>query len=291
MRIFCGGVRGSSTVADPAFAVFGGDTSCLLVEGRAGERIVIDVGSGIREVSRRLLGGRSADRSDAAPEILVLMTHWHLDHVVGLGTFAQLYDAEARLTFAAPTGRAGTVREALTKLIAAPYWPIALPDMAAQVSFVDLLTEPSVHHHGGLEIRCCAVPHPGGCTAYRIDERACGDSFVFATDMEWGTAGDERRGAFLDFCRRPKPAAVLIMDGQYRDHNIESYRGWGHSTLEEAAAVAGEVDAGRLFVTHHDPTLNDERLAAVEEALMRRCTNARLARQGQVIDMEEGNQA
>ena len=72
------GSRGSMACVDPALRDFGGDSSCYLV--RAGEEtIFLDAGSGML---------RAPAHYDRAP--LVLLSHLHLDHLIGLGLFPGL---------------------------------------------------------------------------------------------------------------------------------------------------------------------------------------------------------
>jgi len=52
-----------------------------------------------------------------------------------------------------------------------------------------------------------------------------------------------------------------------------------------AAALAREVSAGRMLVTHHDPEHDDQTLHARERALQADLPTAALARQGQEIDL------
>ena len=47
MRLFIGGMRGSRPCTGGAFEEFGGDTTSLLLVGARGERIVLDVGTGM----------------------------------------------------------------------------------------------------------------------------------------------------------------------------------------------------------------------------------------------------
>ena len=100
MKIFLGGVRGTTPRAAPRFTEFGGHTTCLLVTGAAGERLMLDAGSGVQEVNPLL---REAGRH----ELLVLMTHLHLDHIMGLPTLGPLYDGDWHVEIIADPGWAG----------------------------------------------------------------------------------------------------------------------------------------------------------------------------------------
>ncbi|MFO7655388.1 MAG: MBL fold metallo-hydrolase [Candidatus Krumholzibacteriia bacterium] len=284
MRILMAGTRGSAPVTAPAALPFGGDTTCLLVTGAGGERIVLDCGTGLPALAPRL--GR-------APELLVLLTHFHLDHLAGLGTFSPLYAAGARITFAGPRHGGVGVEQAVRGLLQPPYWPIAIDAMASTIAFRELAPEGTETplRHCGLEVRWTAVPHPGGCTAYRVDEPATGGAMVLATDLEWDGADPAQRQALVALCREPRPAQLLVHDGQYDADDYERVRGWGHAVAEDAVALAREAGVARLLITHHDPTHDAATLLAREQRLQTMQAGARpavaLARQGEEIMLEE----
>lgn len=280
MRMILGGVRGSAPVTRQTFLTYGGDTTSLLIVGAAGERLLLDGGTGLRNLLPHL----------GAEALLLLLTHYHLDHLLGLPNFAPLYARGRRIEIAAPPREGVTAADALGRLLAAPFWPVPLAEMGADVRFTDLPATPPAAgwRHGGLEIRWCGVPHRHGCHAYRIDEPASGAALVFATDLEWRAASAAEREALLRLCREPSPGALLIMDGQFCAANQAAFRGWGHSTWEEAVALARQAGVGRLLVTHHAPGSDDARLAEVEQAVTAAWSGAQLARQGMIIEVEGG---
>jgi ribonuclease BN (tRNA processing enzyme) len=278
MRVHFAGTRGSAPVTRPDRSVFGGDTTCLLVTGASGEQVVLDCGSGLANLAPHL---------GAAPKLTILLTHFHLDHLVGLMAFPPLYDPASRLLVAAPPAGGVGVGEALRGLFRAPYWPVDLDRSGAGLHFTDLPTASNSEtmRVGGLAIRWTPLPHPGGCTAYRLDEATTGASLVLATDAEWDGAPEEQRRSFLRLCREPSPCGLLVCDGQYDDDVAGTRRGWGHSSVSTAVALAREAGCERLFLTHHDPGDDDTILAAREAALLEALPGAALARQGQELDL------
>lgn len=275
MRILIGGARGSTPRAAAEFTEYGGHTTCVLVEGEAGERLLLDVGSGVHETVPRL--------GDA--ELLVLMTHLHLDHVMGITGLVPLYEPGRRVRFAAVRYGDTTLRAALDRIHSPPLWPLTLDDCAAELSFEDLdrsLLDADGPHlrHGGLEIRGAPVPHPDGCTAWRVDEPATGAAFVLATDVEWSLAGAAVRERLRTLCA---DADLLLMDGHFTAEELPVHAGWGHSSPDECLELARAARVGRLLVGHHAPANADARLADRERALRARWEGAALARQGQEI--------
>ncbi len=279
MRVLIAGTRGTAPLTGPAAEPFGGDTTCVLVTGVGGEQVILDCGTGLPTLTSRLGPG---------PQALVLVTHYHLDHLAGLGTFAALYDPAARLTFAAPPLGGVSVAQAVRGLLSPPYWPLDVDKMAADISFRDLPPgDGQPLAQGGLAVRWTAVPHPGGCTAYRIDEPATGAAVVFATDVEWSDAPAAARERFVAFCREPRPADLLLHDGQFDAPGYAARRGWGHATADDAVQLAKAAGVQHLLITHHDPGHDGATLAARERRVRALWPRAALARQGQQIILGE----
>jgi phosphoribosyl 1,2-cyclic phosphodiesterase len=271
MWIRFAGVRGSWPRTAPRFARYGGDTTCLQVTPRDGPPVFVDAGTGITAAAELLPrpGG----------DLLLLLTHTHHDHLQGFPSLGPLYEPDWRLTVAAPDFV--PAEAAVRKLMEPPLWPLALDSLRSTVSFRRL---PTVFAWGSLAIRHLAVPHPGGGAAYRLDESG-GGSLVFATDIEWGAWDDAGHAAFARFCREPRLADLLVMDGQFTDDELPARRGWGHSSLGDCVAAARAGGVGRLLTTHHSPDRDDAAMAAVETALADLLEGAAAARQGQELEL------
>lgn len=278
MQIVLGGVRGSLPLAQPGFARYGGATTCALADNGAGGRVVFDAGSGLRTLQPLL--------SRPSPELppLLLFTHYHLDHLIGLPPFVPLYDPAWRVVIAAPPREGVTAEQALRRLTAPPFWPAPF---RARCEYVVLpeACGPEPFRHGPFDVRWCAVHHANGCHAYRIDERASGASLVFATDLEWGASSEQERAALLKLCSEPGPADVLIMEGH---DDTEGHAGWGHSTWQEAVQVARQTGARRLVITHLAPDDGDAVLAERDRRIGAALPGARLGRQGMRIAWKKG---
>lgn len=266
-------------MAQPQYMKYGGETTSILVEGDGGERILLDAGTGVRKLGQRL------ETQEPSGPVLLLLTHYHLDHVAGLPSLGPLYRSGFEVQVASPPHEGRTARDVVSQLMAQPFWPVRLDDLRAKVEFLPWKDEASASPFllGGLEVRWCPVHHPGGCTAYRIDEPATGRSFVFATDIEWSPSTPAERDAFLHLCGEPRPPSLLVFDGQFALENYGGFVGWGHSAWEDAVEVARAAKAGLLLVTHHAPQSDDEHLDRVDNEVGRALNAAKLARDGMEI--------
>ena len=90
MRITIWGCRGSLATPGPGTLKFGGNTSCVTAELADGTLIVFDAGTGIRNLGMHLIGRGPL-------EIHLCLSHFHLDHVEGIGFFAPIFDARTKL--------------------------------------------------------------------------------------------------------------------------------------------------------------------------------------------------
>lgn len=281
MKVTLFGVRGTSPVTEPGFAVYGGETTSVLIEGRGGEKIAIDAGTGMRILGNRL-NGSSPDGS-----LLLLMTHYHLDHVMGLPSFSLLYEKGWKVAVTAPKKGGLAAEEVMPKILDKPFWPLQIENLEAMVAFSTLegVSSEEPLKVGELEVRWAPLHHPGGSTAYRIDGPSPGESFLFATDVEWGESSPEEKTAFKRLAAEGGPPGLLVFDGQFAVDNYEKYKGWGHSAWEEAVEVARESGARRLLVTHHSPRSDDRRLETVDSGVKERMEGATLARGGMEIEL------
>src|ERR671936_1879857 len=112
MRVQLWGVRGSIPAPGPLAAGFGGNTSCVQVSAADGAELILDAGTGIRELGASLSG--------SSRRLHVLLTHLHLDHIQGLMFFAPFFDPEAEVTVWGPPAAGRSLRERLARYISSP---------------------------------------------------------------------------------------------------------------------------------------------------------------------------
>jgi phosphoribosyl 1,2-cyclic phosphodiesterase len=250
------GTRGGIAVSGHSTVRHGGDTACI--ELRCGPHLLIlDAGTGLRALGMVLAATGEPVTAD------LLLSHTHLDHIMGLGFFAPLYSPTTTIRLHAGHLPADDLRRAVHAVLTAPLAPDllgaarALLDIKAFTAGQDLALQP------GLTVQTAPLYHPGGSTGYRISWN--GRSVVYVTDTEHdpGRADPHVLGLI-------RGASLMIYDTNYTDEEFSSLRGRGHSTWQEAVRLADAAQVAKLVLFHHDSGRNDDdldRIAAAATAL------------------------
>jgi phosphoribosyl 1,2-cyclic phosphodiesterase/CRP-like cAMP-binding protein/CheY-like chemotaxis protein len=267
MRVHFWGTRGSVPAPGPATTRFGGNTSCVEVVAADGTCVVLDCGTGARELGLSLLAA-------GLPEIHILLTHTHWDHIQGFPFFAPAYLPGTILNVYATPGLESTLEEALSGQMQHTYFPVRLSELRAQIAVHEV--GEGTFRISGITIHTQYLNHTAPCLGYRLE--AGGVSIVYATDHEpfWWEGpkaapaerllhpGDRRHIEWL------AGADLVIHDGQFTDAEYPAKRNWGHSSVEYATDLAILAGVKRLVLFHHDPTRTDRMVARLAQRMLRR---------------------
>ncbi len=244
------GCRGSIPTPGPQSQVFGGDTSCYEVIAPDGRALVVDCGSGLRRLGDAIMADGRSGRLE------VLLSHTHIDHLIGLGYFVPLIvgRVDMRLWSADPPGQ---VQDALCRLFAPPLWPLRIPG-DVKLPIVSLPDEGT--EIAGMRVDPFALNHPGGCTGFRI--AIGGRVIVTVTDHEHGDPVID-----AGVRRMVEDADLMIYDAPFSEAFYPQKRGWGHSNWEEGLRLATAARVRHTLIVHHAPPACDRDLAAAEVGL------------------------
>jgi phosphoribosyl 1,2-cyclic phosphodiesterase len=276
VRVKLWGVRGSIPVAGSDAARYGGNTSCVSVSTGDGCELILDAGSGIRE-----LGGALAGRCH---RVDILLTHLHLDHIQGLVFFAPMFDPSVEVTVWGPPAAGQGLRERLARFISNPIFPVEIRDLPARVTFRSVPEGP--WRIGEIEVSTGFVAHRGLTLGYRVE--ADGASLCYLPDHEPGLGQDLRRAdpGWISGHSLARDASLLIHDCQYTDAEYPEHCGFGHSRLSDALEFARRAGADRTLLFHHDPGHDDAALDAIgEQAGAEDDAEFEMAREGREIEL------
>src|ERR671931_521568 len=228
MRIKVWGARGSVPSPGPETVRYGGNTSCVQVTLDDGTILVLDAGTGIRNLGIALAG--------RAQKLHVLLTHLHLDHIQGLMFFAPAFKPQCEIVIWGPAAPEIPLEDRIARYISAPLSPVEVRELPCTVSFRDCPeTEWEI---GSATLKAASVTHRGPTLGYRITE---GDtSLCYIPDHEPGL-GVDLEGDDPDWIsgfELARGATLLMHDCQYTDAEYDSPLGWGHSSLSHAVTFA-----------------------------------------------------
>lgn len=265
-KIVIRGSRGTTPVAGPAFAVHGGNTAC--VEIPCGRRtVILDGGTGIIPL------GQDLSALDA-PEIDILLSHAHYDHVGGLPFFAPFFRTSARVTlwFAGCDG-AASGRDVLDGLIRLPFLPFTLDDVRCDLRFGTLPQEGEVRLGDDVRVETARLNHPGGNTGLAVVRE--GRRLVYASDFEHDDGPCD--AALVGFLAG---ADVALLDCTYLPEEYPAFRGFGHAHWMRCAEIAEAAGVRRWGAFHHGYTRSDADLAAMGRQIATRAPDAFVAADG-----------
>jgi ribonuclease BN (tRNA processing enzyme) len=80
-------------------------------------------------------------------------------------------------------------------------------------------------------------------------------------------------------------ADVMVYDSAYTDEEYPKFKGWGHSTWQEALKVANAANVKNTFLFHHDPSHNDDRMDQIAKEVASLNPSARPAVEGEEIEI------
>jgi len=198
-----------------------GNTICTLVRTRDFD-LLLDAGNGLAKADQYGVGA-------GGRPVHLFLSHFHLDHVVGLHTLAKFSFARG-LTICGPAGS----REILGTLVAQPF-TLPLADLPYPTVVRELPVE-----QGALSFPVTALPlrHASLTLGFRLEL----DGLIVTYCPDTGYCANAVTLA--------RQADLLIAECAYR--RGQGSEDWPHLNPETAAQIAREAGAKRLALTHFD---------------------------------------
>ncbi|MDR2549498.1 MAG: MBL fold metallo-hydrolase [Desulfobulbus sp.] len=298
------GVRGSIPCPGPRTMKYGGNTACIELRfPEVNRHIIIDAGSGIRELANYMLA-HDLPKGPISTEIYLSHTHW--DHIMGFPFFVPAYIPGTRLKVFGPVTYEDEPLEAVVGgQMKYRYFPVNMGELAGNIKYLRLKEEPLIDLGDGITLATAIINHPITTLGYRFSFRGAvfctaydTEPFrnLFVTDpdhpsydelmaLEGEEAAREQNQVLEHFF---KGADLLVHDAQYTRQEYEKGKvGWGHTPIEDAIAAAKRAEVKQLALFHHDPERSDDQLdqMALTYCAAEHCGSMQVffAREGQEI--------
>ena len=236
----------------PEFIKYGGNTACVHVNLDDGTDIILDAGTGIKNLGNKLI--------QQSNDIHLLVTHNHWDHIQGFPFFSPIYQPNRNI-FITPGQTTHDADNAILKQMSGSYFPIDYKSLASNIQIV--VQEKGVNSWkiGSATITRLTMNHPGGGSSFSIE--ADGKKVAYITDNELYPPY-KKNTDFLDWVEFSHNADLIIHDAQYMLSDMPEKSGWGHSVAEEAVKLAMGSRAKRMALYSHDHIRTDDEIAAIE---------------------------
>ncbi|MFW9820499.1 MAG: MBL fold metallo-hydrolase [Candidatus Thorarchaeota archaeon] len=182
--------------------------------------IIFDAGDGIYKIDQYI---------DEEKPIILILSHLHLDHIIGLHTFAKLHLNQYITIF----GYKGTIK-GLNLIINHPY-SSPLSGLPLNIKYCELSEG---QYDLGFPLTCKLLSHADPCLGYRIELN--NKIITYCTDT----------GLCPNLFELAKNADVFITECSYKPG--QEKWGWPHLKPEEAAEVAKKSEVKKLILTHFD---------------------------------------
>jgi len=245
------------------FPSFGRQTmSILVLNGETA--LLLDAGTGVG----RLIEPRIRELLKEVSRLDIILSHYHLDHLIGLSYLGGVFPGPVRIFGPAPPLSDASPEEALA-IFGPPWFPTRLLDSPSLEVVAVSRKEWDLNR---MPVRMRRQAHPGGAVGIRLGDRLayCVDGAIDPGAMDFVTGVE-----------------VLFHEVWLTDEEAarEPPERSGHSAAGPVATLAASAGVERLFPVHHHPKRTEPELGGVVRGMRREGITIELPREGAVLHL------
>ncbi len=261
------GTRGSIPVPGNDTLKYGGNTSCVEIRLSNNKLIILDAGSGIRELGKYLVNMEYHD------PITILFTHYHWDHIQGIPFFLPMFQKGNKIDFFGESSNNESIKDILSVQMTYNYFPITLEEMNSELKYHEIKPFSNLDING-IKVETFRANHSAPTISYKITEG--NKSLVYLTDNELIMKDFDQENIYenlresnkelIDFCFG---CDYLIHDSMYDENMLQDKKGWGHSANITLAYFGILSQVKNLILFHFNPDHTDDKI----DELLREASN------------------
>jgi len=231
------------------FPSFGRQTMSFLVL-TPGHALLLDAGTGVS----RLLEPEVQALVERYERLDVILSHYHVDHVVGISYLPAVWPhGRVRIFAPEPPLLDGDGPTALRHLLGPPLFAKGFEAYGERFELVRVSA--SQLGIGPWEVRLWRQEHPGGSVGIRL-----GDALAYVTDTS----------PLPETVDRVQGVRLLLHEMWFTDAEVSGDGPHGHSNLSAVAEIAVRAQVQALMPVHHHPRRRDADLEAMVQAAAKR---------------------
>ncbi|MEM9487605.1 MAG: MBL fold metallo-hydrolase [Myxococcota bacterium] len=248
---------------------YGGQTSCVEVRSSTNECLIVDAGTGLRELGRKL----AREQMGSGPKHYhIFLSHVHWDHIQGLPFFEPAYIEGNKISMYALRNAADEIQHVISGITRQEFWHIPLESVPADFEFHEVVPGRPIQIDP-FDIRPILLNHPMGSVGYRMN---CDDTgFAYISDTapfdrvlhkqhflpgpgDLTTEDRDKLSAIRgDLVATLRGTDTVVYDTHFLPEEYEQFPHWGHSTPDHALDVCVGNDVRRVVLYHHAPAHTD----------------------------------
>jgi len=238
------GCRGSYPISKSSR--YGGNTSCMtLTHGNS--LIVLDAGSGLFRLNDELRLKYPDYPKNFPFDINVLISHLHLDHIIGLPGFSPIWCKGSKTRIYTKSRNDKPLALQVFGAFKPPYWPRSM----SEVSYAECIenTEPLIIND--LTVTTIPLSHADKTIGFKITNGLKTVVYLLDNEISPGAIQDE----LVEYCHS---ADLVVFDAAYTPEDYLKKIGWGHSTVQVGVVLADKCKCKKMLFAHFAQEYTDE---------------------------------
>ena len=254
------GVRGS--IPNPSYQTlgYGGNTPCVEIKTKK-YQLIFDCGSGFSKV--KLSDNR---------QTIIFISHFHHDHIQCLAFNSYNSGLNKKIILTSAHSNTECTYKNLSDYYDNPYFPVNFIEVINKFEFLKF--KDVVSKFNDLNICSINLNHPGNCSGYSIVSEQ--KKFCYLLDNEYE---DSQENELVKFCDN---SDTVILDGMYLESELDSKKGWVHSSVEQRIEFANKIKFKNFLISHHSPSREDNEINIIQDNIINK--KIKFASENEVIN-------